>query len=88
MEKVPWPLYAPSHSQYPVKHVFAQHLVDSKVTDFVKGYVRWKGWNIEVEGKLVFGDWVQLHGQVPERKPGGKACMERVVSILRVIVQS
>jgi len=88
MEKVPWPLYAPSHSQYPLKHVLAQHLENSKVTDFVKGYVRWKGWNLKAKGELVLADWVQLHGQVPERKLGGKACMERVVSILRVLVRS
>ena len=88
MPKVPWPLYTPSHSQYPLQNVTAVHLVDSKVTDFVEGYFRWKGWNLKVEGELVLADWVRLNGQVPERKPGGKACMERVVSILRVIVQS
>ena len=88
MQKVPWPLYTPSHSQYPLQNVAALHLVDSKVTDFVEGYVRWKGWNLKVEGELVLADWVQLHWQVPETKRGGKACMERVVCILYALVRS
>jgi len=88
MEKVPWPLYVSSHSQYPLKNVTAPLLENSKVTDFVKGYAQWKGWNLKVEGKLVLADWVQLQGQVREKKRGGRACMERVVSILRVLVRS
>jgi len=86
MQKVPWPLYTPSHSQYPLQNVATLHLVDSKVTDFVEGYVRWKGWNLKVEGKSVLADWVQLYGQVPETKRGGKACMERVISILHALI--
>jgi len=88
MLKVPWPLYTPSHSQYPLQNIAAPHLVDSKVKEFVEGYIRWKGWNLKAKGELVLADWVQLHGQVPERKPGGKACMQKVVAILRVLVQS
>ena len=88
MQKVPWPLYTPSFDQYPVKNMTALNLVNSSVTDFVEGYIRWKGWDLKVEGKSVLGDWELLHLQVPERKPGGKACMQRVVSILSVLVQS
>ncbi len=88
MEKVPWPLFTLSCNQYPHKNIAALHLVDSRVTDFVEGYIRWKGWNLEVEGKSVLGDWEHLHLQVPERKPGGKACMQRVVSILSVLMRS
>ena len=87
MERVPWPLFTPSCNQYPLKHIVALNLVDSSVTDFVDGYVRWKGWNLKVEGKSVLDDWKQLNLQVPERKPGGKACMQRVVSILSVLVR-
>ena len=88
MLKVPWPLFTISCDQYPVKNIAAPHLVDSNVADFVEGYIRWKGWNLKVEGKLVLGDWEHLHSLVPERKPGGKACMQRVVSILGVLVRS
>ena len=88
MEKVPWPLFTPSCNQYPLKHIIASHLMDSSVTDFVNGYVRWKGWNIKVKGKSVLADWKQLQLQVPERKAGGTACMQQVLSILNRLVQS
>ena len=87
MEKVPWPLFTPDHNKYPVKHIIATQLMDSRVTDFIEGYVRWKGWDIKVEGKSVLADWEQLHSKVPEKKAGGKACMQRVVSILRALVK-
>jgi hypothetical protein len=87
MQNVPWPVFTPSLKQYPLQNIAVTHLVDSKVMDFVNVYVRWKGWNINVEGKLVLADWVQLHVQVPERKPGGKACMKKVVSILHVLIR-
>jgi len=86
MLKVPWPLYTPSHSQYPLQNIAAPHLVDSKVKDFVEGYVRWKGWSLRVEGGLLLDDWLQLHTQVPETKLCGKACMERVVRILYALL--
>ena len=88
MERVPWPLFTPSLNKYPVQHILVSHLVDSKVADFVQEYFRWKGWNLKVEGKLVLAEWEQLHMQVPARKIGGKACMQRVVSILRVLVRN
>ena len=88
MEKVPWPLFTLSCNQYPLKHILASLLVDSSVTNFFEGYIRWKGWNVKVEGQSMLGDWKQLDMQVPEKKLGGKACMQRVVSILGVLVRS
>ena len=88
MEKVPWPLFTLSYDQYPFKNIVASRLVDSSVTSFIEGYVRWKGWNLKVEGESMLGDWKQLDLQVPERKPGGKACMQRVVSILGALMRS
>ena len=88
MEKVPWPLLTPTISQYPHKNIIAAHLENSRVTAFVEGYARWKSWNLQVEGKSVLADWEQLHSQVPERKTGGRACMQKVVWILRILVRS
>ena len=88
MEKVPWPLLTPTMSQYPHKNITASHLENSRVTAFVEGYARWKSWNLQVEGKSILADWEQLHSQVPERKTGGRACMQKVVWILRILVRS
>ena len=87
MERVPWPLLTVSCNQYPLKNIVASRLVGSSVASFVEGYVRWKGWNLKVEGQSILGDWKQLDSQVPERKPGGKACMQTVVSILGLLVR-
>jgi len=88
MQRVPWPLFTPSVNQYPQQHIVAVQLVGSSMTGFVEEYARWKGWNLKGEWKSVLADWEQLHSQVPERKPGGKACMQRVVSILRTFMRS
>ena len=88
MEKVPWPLFTISCEKYPHKNIAASHLKGSSVTDFVEGYIRWKGWKRKAGGKLMLGDWEHLHLQVPKKKSGGKACMQRVVSILSVLVRS
>ena len=88
MEKVPWPLLTPTISQYPHKNIIAAHLENSKVTAFFEGYARRKSWNLQVEGKSVLSDWEQLHSQVPEKKTGGRACMQKVVWILRILVRS
>lgn len=88
MQRVPWPLFTPSIYQYPLQNIVTSHLVDSTVADFVQEYFRWKGWNLKVEGKSVLAEWEQLHQKVPDRKAGGKACMQRVVSILRGLVRS
>ena len=89
MEKVPWPLLAPTVSQYPQKYIVAsQNLENSRVTVFVEGYARWKSWDLKVEGQSVLADWEQLYSQVPVRKQGGKICMQKVVLILRTLVRS
>jgi len=88
MQKTPWPLFTPHLNEYPVKDIAVLHLVDSRVIGFVEEYARWKGWDLKVEAKSVLADWEQLHSQVAERKRGGKACMQRVVSILRTLVKS
>ena len=88
MQNAPWPLFTPHQNDYPVKNIGASQLMDSRVKVFIEGYVRWKGWDIKVEGKSVLADWEELHSKVPERKPGGKACMQRVTSILRALVKS
>ena len=88
MEKVPWPLLPPTISQYPHKNILAAHLENSKVTAFIVGYVRWKSWNLQVEGRSILADWEQLHSQVPEKKTGGRACAQKVVLILRILVRS
>ena len=87
MQRVPWPLFTPSLDQYPLQNIVASHLVDSKVADFVQEYVRWKGWNLRQGVNSVLVEWEQLHAQVPDRKPGGKACMQKVVAILRGLVR-
>ena len=87
MLNVPWPVLASQPHQYPMQNVMAAQLEGSSVTSFIKGYVQWKGWNLKDNGNSVLADWEQLHSQVPERKPGGKACMHRVVLIIRKLVQ-
>jgi hypothetical protein len=88
MLNVPWPLLMQHLHQYPVQNATAQLLEDSSVTSFFQGYIQWKGWNLRVEGGSVLADWDHLNSRVPERKTGGKACVKKVVSILRKLVQN
>ena len=87
MLAVPWPLLMSQPQQYPMQNVMAQHLEESSVTSFINGYIQWKGWNLKNNGNSVLADWEQLHSQVPGRKPGGKACLYRVVLIIRKLVR-
>lgn len=88
MLKVPWPILMQHAHQYPMQNVMAQHLEDSVVRSFIQGYIQWKGWNLRANGNTVLADWEHLHSLVPERKPGGKACLQKLVLILRRLVRS
>lgn len=87
MLTVPWPTLTSQPDQYPMQNIMAQQLEDSSVTCFIKGYIQWKGWNLKDNGASVLADWEQLHSQVPGRKPGGKACLYKVVLILRKLMR-
>ena len=83
MLSIPWPLLMSHAHQFPMQNVMEKHLVNSDVVDFICLYSQWKGWNLRVDGRAMREDWEQLYSVIPEHKRGGKACVGRVVSILR-----
>ena len=86
MPSVPWPLLVVHAHQYPMQNVMDKHLVNSDVVGFIDLYLRWKGWNIHNGGRAMREDWEMLLSVIPEHKRGGRACVAKVVSILRVLV--
>lgn len=86
MPSVPWPLLMSHAHQYPMQNVMDKNIVDSDVVDFVNLYSRWKGWNLRNDGQAMRKDWEELLSVIPEHKRGGRACVAKVVSILRALV--
>jgi hypothetical protein len=78
----------PHSDHYPMQNVMAQHLEDPSVISFFQVYIRWKSWNIKVEGKSLLTDWGQIFSQIPDHKRGGRQCAGKVVSILRSLLQN
>jgi hypothetical protein len=86
MPEVPWPLLVPHAHQYPMQNVMEKNLVNSSVVGFINLYSRWKGWNLRNNGQSIRDDWEKLLLAIPGSKRGGKACVAKVVSILRELV--
>jgi len=74
--------------QYPIQNIMVQHLGGPGVINLFQGYTQWKGWNLKVESRSILIDWTQLYSQVPDHKRGGRLCMEKVVSVLRGLLQN
>jgi len=86
MPAVPWPLLVLHAHQYPMQDVMEKNLVNSSVVGFIHLYSRWKGWNLRDDGRPMREDWEKLQSVIPEHKRGGRACVAKVVSILRELV--
>ena len=86
MSAVPWPLLVQHAHQYPMENVMEKNLVNSSVVGFISLYSRWKGWNLRTDGQSMREDWEKLLLVIPGHKRGGRACVAKVVSILRELV--
>ena len=86
MSAVPWPLLVQHAHQYPMQDVMVKNLVNSNVVGFIYGYSRWKGWNLRNDGQSMRQDWEKLLLVILKHKREGRACVRKVVSILRVLV--
>lgn len=85
MSVIPWPLLVSHTHQYPMQNVMEKDLLNSSVVGFIQLYSQWK-WNLHGGGKAMRDDWEKLLSVIPEHRREGRACVAKVVWILRALV--
>jgi len=84
---VPWPLLVPHYHQYPMQNVMENNLEKNRVVGFIDLYSRWKGWSgVRSNGQPLREDWENLLSVMPEHERVRRACVARVVWILRELI--
>jgi len=87
MSTVPWPLLVSHYHQYPMQNVMENNLEKNRVVGFIDLYSRWKGWSsVRSNGQPLREDWENLLSVMPEHRGVRRACVARVVWILREFI--